>query len=62
MTSFPTLAVQGNGGITGHVFMWIIAIAALTLFAFIMRSRMELLLTRPGGSPFFKPETAFSGT
>jgi hypothetical protein len=44
MTSFPALAVQGNGGITGHVFMWIIAIVALTLFAFIMRSRIELLL------------------
>ena len=44
MTSFPALAVQGNGGITSHVFMWIIAILALTLFAFILRSRIELLL------------------
>ncbi len=44
MTSFPALAVQGNGGITGHVIMWIIALVALTLFAFIIRSRMELLL------------------
>ncbi len=45
MTSFVKLAVQGNGGINGHVFAWFIAIVALTIFAFIMRSRIELLLT-----------------
>ena len=44
MVSFATLAVQGNGGISGNVFMWIIAVAALTVFAFIIRSRIDLLL------------------
>ena len=44
MTSFPTLAVHGNSGITGYVFMWIIAVVALTIFAFIIRSRIDLLL------------------
>ena len=44
MTYFPALAVQGDGGISGHVSMWIIAIVALTVFAFIIRSRIDLLL------------------
>ncbi len=44
MNSFASLAVQGDGGVSGHVFMWIIAIAALTVFAFIIRSRIDLLL------------------
>ena len=44
MVSFPALAVQGDGGISGYVFMWIIAIVALTTFAFIIRSRIDLLL------------------
>lgn len=44
MVSYPALAVQGDGGISGHVFMWVIAIAALTVFVFIIRSRIELLL------------------
>ena len=44
MVSFATLAVQGNGGISGNVFMWIIAVVALTVFTFIIRSRIDLLL------------------
>ncbi|OQY47139.1 MAG: hypothetical protein B6240_06365 [Desulfobacteraceae bacterium 4572_87] len=44
MASFPSLAVQGDAGISGYVSMWIIAIVALTVFAFIIRSRIELLL------------------
>ncbi len=44
MVSFPSLAVQGDLGISGHVSMWIIAIVALTVFAFIIRSRIDLLL------------------
>ncbi|MCF8127887.1 MAG: (Fe-S)-binding protein [Deltaproteobacteria bacterium] len=44
MISLANLAVRGDGGISGHVVMWLIAIAALTVFAFIMRSRIELLL------------------
>ena len=44
MVSFPALAVQGDGGISGHVFMWIIATLALMVFAFIIRSRIDLLL------------------
>jgi Fe-S oxidoreductase len=44
MVSFPALAVQRDLGISGHVSMWIIAIIALTVFAFIIRSRIELLL------------------
>ncbi len=41
MNTIPSLAVSST---TGHVFMWIIAILALTAFTFILRSRMELLL------------------
>jgi len=44
MPSFATLAVQGDGGISGYIFMWIIAVVALTIFAFIIRSRIDLLL------------------
>ena len=44
MSSFATLAVQGDGGISGHMVMWIIAIVALAMFAFIIRSRIDLLL------------------
>jgi Fe-S oxidoreductase len=44
MVSFPSLAVQGDAGISGYVSMWIIAIVALTVFAFIIRSRIGLLL------------------
>ncbi|MCP4575242.1 MAG: 4Fe-4S dicluster domain-containing protein [Deltaproteobacteria bacterium] len=44
MVSFPSLAVQGDAGISGYVSMWIIAIVALTVFAFIIRSRIDLLL------------------
>ena len=44
MTYFPALAVQGSTTIAGHIFMWLIAIVALTVFAFIIRSRIDLLL------------------
>ncbi|MBW2710184.1 MAG: hypothetical protein JRD04_13190, partial [Deltaproteobacteria bacterium] len=44
MVSFPALAIQGDSGISGHIVMWIIAIVALTIFAFIIRSRIALLL------------------
>ena len=44
MVSFPALAVLGDGGISGHVFMWVIAVTALVVFAFIIRSRIDLLL------------------
>ena len=44
MITFPSLAVQGDSGISGHVSMWIIAIVALAVFAFIIRSRIDLLL------------------
>ena len=44
MVSFPSLAVQGDTGIAGYASMWIIAIVALTVFAFIIRSRIDLLL------------------
>ena len=45
MVSFPSLAARGDFGISGYVFTWIIAIVALTVFAFIIRSRIDLLLS-----------------
>ena len=44
MVSFPALALQGDSSISGHMVMWIIAVVALTIFAFIIRSRIDLLL------------------
>lgn len=44
MPSFPSFAAGSEFGIPGHVFMWIITLVALTVFAFIIRSRIELLL------------------
>jgi hypothetical protein len=41
MNSLVDLAV---GGTVGYVLMWFIAVSALVVFAFILRSRIELLL------------------
>ena len=59
MVSFPSLAVQGDTGISGYVSMWIIAIVALTVFAFIIRSRIDLLLAGQKDPRFSKLKQRF---
>jgi len=61
MASFPSLAVQGDAGISGHVSMWIIAIVALTVFAFIIRSRIDLLLAGQKDPRFSNLKQRFLG-
>ena len=61
MVSFPSLAVQGDFGIPGYVFAWIIATAALTVFAFIIRTRIHLLLVSQKDPRFSNWKERFLG-
>ena len=61
MVSFPSLAAQGDFGIPGYVFTWIIALAALTVFAFIIRSRIDLLLASQKDPRFSNWKDRFLG-
>ncbi len=61
MLTFPSLAVQGDFGILGYVAAWVIAIAALTIFAFIIRTRIHLLLVSQQDPRFSNWKERFLG-
>ena len=44
MVSFSEFAVRGNQGYAGLVLMWLVVVAALTVFTITIRSRLTLLL------------------